>query len=336
MKVFGVVYLILNLLNGKRYVGQTVQPLKKRFNAHASCKTMPIGKAIRKYGKENFYCGVIKSCASKEELDYWEKFYIVALKSKNRKIGYNRTDGGEGTSGIERSPEYRAKLSAAMTGEKNHRYGKKNTPEHTARIVAANLGRKRKPGTGENIAAALRGKKHTKERCAHVSAAQRGDSPYKNLVAELDARNLSYAEFAKLMGFKQATSSRKMSGKRRFTDAERVKLVEIFEKPIEYLLEGEPPPEIKKSVKKKRAPRSQADCAKMSAKKRGYSPYKNLIAELDAHQLSYKALERLMGVTKSTIARKIRGEYNFNEQDKAKLVEIFGKPIEYLLERTAD
>ena len=59
----------------------------------------------------------------------------------------------------------------------------------------------------------------------------------------------------------------------------------------------------------------------------------NLIAELDAHQLSYKALERLMEVTKSTIARKIRGEYNFTEDNKAKLAEIFGKPIEYLLQR---
>lgn len=332
MKVYGVIYMIWNLVNGTRYVGQTVQTLKKRFKEHASCKTMPIGRAIRKYGKKNFYYGVIKSCASKEELDYLEKFYIVALYSKAPN-GYNLTDGGEGTSGIERSPEYRAKLSAAMTGEKNHRYGKKNTPEHTARIVAANLGRKRKPGTGENIAAALRGKKHTKERCAHVSAAQRGDSPYKNLIAELDAHNFSYAEFVKLTGI--AKISYKMRGIRNFTDADKVKLVEVFCKLIEYLLEGEPLPEIKEVVKKKRAPLSQADCAKMSARQRGYSPYKNLIAELDAHQLSYKALERIMGVAKSTIARKIRGEYNFTDADKAKLVEIFDKPIEYLLERTA-
>ena len=334
MKVFGVVYLILNLINGKRYVGQTVQPLKKRFNKHANCKTMPIGKAIRKYGKENFYCGVIKSCSSKSEMDYWEKFYIVALKSKNRKIGYNCTDGGEGTSGIERSPEYRAKLSAAMTGEKNHRYGKKNTPEHTAKIVASVKGKKLSSEHCDKIKAALKGKHHTKERCAHISAAKRNDSPYKNLIAELDAHNLSYAALAKLIGLSQGKVSLKMNGKRRFTERDKENLVKIFGKPIEYLLEGEPRPEIKKVIKKKRAPLSQADCAKMSARKRGYSPYKNLIAELDAHQLSYKALERLMGVAKSTIAPKMRGEYNFNEQDKAKLVEIFGKPIEYLLERT--
>ncbi|MBR0262166.1 MAG: GIY-YIG nuclease family protein [Selenomonadaceae bacterium] len=44
MKPFGVVYLIINLINGKKYVGQTVQPLRKRFNKHANCKTMPIGR----------------------------------------------------------------------------------------------------------------------------------------------------------------------------------------------------------------------------------------------------------------------------------------------------
>ena len=38
MEVFGVVYLIINMKNQKKYVGQTVQPLKKRFNAHVTCK----------------------------------------------------------------------------------------------------------------------------------------------------------------------------------------------------------------------------------------------------------------------------------------------------------
>ena len=125
-----------------------------------------------------------------------------------------------------------------------------------------------------------------------------------------------------------------MNGKRNFTDANKAKLVEVFGKPIEYLLECENPPEIKKPVKKKRKPRSQAERAKRSARQRGYSPYKNLLAELDAHQLSYRALEKLMGVAKLTIARKMRGEYNFTERDKVKLAEIFGKPVEYLLQRT--
>lgn len=123
MKVFGVVYLILNKLNGKMYVGQTVQSLKNRMARHLSGDQY-IDRALKKYGLENFYYGVIKSCASKAEMDYWEKFFIAALKTKSP-IGYNLTDGGEGTVGIERTPEQRAKLSAALSGERNPRYGKK-------------------------------------------------------------------------------------------------------------------------------------------------------------------------------------------------------------------
>lgn len=317
-KVFGVVYLIWCKVNGKRYVGQTVQPLQKRFNAHAKCKkNMPISRAIRKYGKENFYCGVIKSCASKEELDYWEKFYIVALKSKNRKIGYNLTDGGEGTAGLEFTPEHRAHLSAALSGDKNPHYGKKNTPEHTARIVAANLGRKRKPGTGENIAAALRGKPFTKERCAHISAAKRSESPYKNLVAELDARNLSYAALARLMGATPNVVSRKMNCVRNFTDADKAKLVEIFGKTIDYLLERD-------------------DTIAVPSPKYDKKLYKNLLNEMDNQYINKTALAELLGLSKRSLFGKMRGEYNFNDAEKAKLVEIFGKPIEYLLERKDD
>ena len=233
---YGVVYMLWCKVNSMRYVGQTIQPLKKRFKEHASCKKTLISRAIQKHGKKNFYCGVIKSCNSKEELDYWEKFYIAALHCKVP-YGYNLTDGGEGTIGYSFTDEHRAKLSAAFSGEKNPRYGKKNSPEHTARIIAANLGRKRKPGTGQNISNALKGKKHTPERCAHVSAAQRGYSPYKNLIAELDAHNLSYAALGKLLGFVQSIISRKMRCIRNFTDADKVKLVELFGKPIEYLLE---------------------------------------------------------------------------------------------------
>lgn len=42
------------MVNGRRYVGQTVQPLKRRFNENVK-GNYPIGRAIRKYGKENFY-----------------------------------------------------------------------------------------------------------------------------------------------------------------------------------------------------------------------------------------------------------------------------------------
>lgn len=61
---------------------------------------------------------------------------------------------------------------------------------------------------------------------------------------------------------------------------------------------------------------------------------KNLLNELDVHNLSYRRLSELLGVSSAAI--KMRGKRNFTERDKTKLVEIFGKPIEYLLERKDD
>ncbi len=200
MKPFGVVYLIQNLINGKRYVGQTTKTVEERFYQHSCNKKSLIGKAIQKYGKENFRYGAIKSGSSKAELYYWEKYFIAALRSKIP-YGYNRTDGGEQSVHYIRSPEHCKNLSISRLREKNPFFGKHHTNEH----------------------------------CKKLSTLYRGDSPYKNLIPELDDFNLSYAALAKLLGLKAISA--KMRGKENFTERDKVKLVEIFGKPIEYLLE---------------------------------------------------------------------------------------------------
>ena len=336
--VFGVVYLIWNMVNGKKYVGQTIQPLKKRFQEHAKCKkSAPISRAIRKYGKENFYCGVIKSCASKEELDYWEKFYIAVLKTKVP-YGYNRTDGGEGTIGYRHTPECRAKLSAEKTGEKNHFFGKHLSEEHRASIKMALTGKTRSPEHCKNLSLSKLGKPLPSETCIKMSESQsgekchnygkpcapkisskisvknRGSSPFQNLLKEIDAHQLSYNRLAILMGLSYPSISSKMLGRLNFTDKDAAKLQEIFGKPSEYLLKQEICSEIKKA-------------------QREDSPYKNLLNELDQRDISYRGLAKLLGVSHASAARKMRGERNFTCKDKAKLVEIFGKPIDYLLQR---
>ena len=166
--MYGVVYLILNKINSRKYVGQTVQPLKVRFKEHARKKDNTlISNAIRKYGKENFYCGVIKTCASKEELDYWEKYYIAALKTK-KPCGYNLTDGGEGIIGYHLTPEQRAKISAKNSVSL---LGNKNTL----------------------------GYRHTPESRAKMSATERGNNPFKNLLYEMETRQLTYKTLSKLI-----------------------------------------------------------------------------------------------------------------------------------------
>ena len=223
---FGVIYLIWNIINGKMYVGQTVN-LRSRIIAH-NCGDQYVDRAIRKYGRENFRCFVIKNCASKAEMDTWEKFFIILLNTK-KPNGYNLTDGGEGIVGLKHTPEHNAKIGIANKG-------KRRTPEQCANISAGRMGISLSPEHCAHIGNTLRGVPKTPEHCAHISAGQRANSPYKNLIAEMDRQKLSYVALAKLLGVAHQNISRKMLGQRNFTAKDKAKLVEIFNKPIEYLL----------------------------------------------------------------------------------------------------
>ena len=361
--IFGIIYLLIDGTNDREYVGQTTKTVEERFKQHAQADTY-IGHVIRARGEDMFAIAVLKVCHSKKELDYWERHFI---KSRNTKApnGYNLTDGGEGMSGWHHTPEALAKMSKAHKGKKckprspehiakiaaAHR-GKKLSPEHCAKLSAVRTGKKRPPETCKKISEAHKGKTFTPEHCAHLSEAKKGthatdetrakmsevrigkklnsrsaedranisakhksESLYKNLVAELEARQMTYNQLAELLVIKAASVSEKMRGRKKFTNEQCAKLVEIFGKPIDYLLE-----------------RDENFCAENSPHRRP-SPYKNLIVELDARNVSYADLARLMGANPNSIARKIRGVRTFSDSDKKKLAEIFGKPIDYLLQR---
>lgn len=79
--MYGVVYLITNLVNGKYYVGQTIQSLKQRFRVHANHPSTYIAKAIRKYGRDNFLIETLCQAHNADELDRMESLWIIALAS---------------------------------------------------------------------------------------------------------------------------------------------------------------------------------------------------------------------------------------------------------------
>ncbi|MBR4641684.1 MAG: GIY-YIG nuclease family protein [Selenomonadaceae bacterium] len=84
--IHGMIYLLLNTINGKMYVGQTIN-LRSRITAH-KCGDRYVDRAIKKYGWKSFRCCVIKTCASKDEMDTWGKFFIILLNTKSPN-GYN-------------------------------------------------------------------------------------------------------------------------------------------------------------------------------------------------------------------------------------------------------
>ena len=149
------------------------------------------------------------------------------------------------------------------------------------------------------------------ELSAKSSASKRFDNPFKNLTAELNAHNLSYSELAKLMGLSFVTVSDKMRGKNKFTARDIAKLVEIFGKPVDYLLER--------------------DDGKNAMSKHYKTSFKNLLVEMDKRKLSYSALAKLLGLKMATVSAKMHGLRKFTAKDIAKLVEIFGKPADYLM-----
>ena len=89
------IYKISNSINNKVYIGQTIRPIEERFKRHINDATNYIldthfARAIRKYGKENFYIEEIDKANNQEELNLKEQYWIRYYDSINN--GYNETD----------------------------------------------------------------------------------------------------------------------------------------------------------------------------------------------------------------------------------------------------
>ena len=98
---YGIIYLITNKINKKKYVGQTTTDLQSRWQQHIyDAKTkrtnMPLHFAMNKYGAESFSIEEIDSALSKEELNAKEQFYICYYNTQiKHNQGYNIELGGE-------------------------------------------------------------------------------------------------------------------------------------------------------------------------------------------------------------------------------------------------
>lgn len=167
---YGVVYLITNLVNSKKYVGITIQRPQRRWNEHirvairvTSKPKCLINYAIAKYGPNSFKFEIIEECADHKSLNEAERRWIADLGCIGSG-GYNLTPGGGGPrresrdrmgrsqSGRRHPPEVRAKLSAAARGRKwtsiqreryiSTRKGSKMSEEQKEKLRQANLGKK--------------------------------------------------------------------------------------------------------------------------------------------------------------------------------------------------
>ncbi len=98
-----LVYIVINKINNKKYIGYTTKTLHDRIKTHvlkAYSKSSKhynynFQRAIRKYSIDNFTWEVLCNCYSKKECIEKEIEYIKKYNSVSPN-GYNLTYGGEG------------------------------------------------------------------------------------------------------------------------------------------------------------------------------------------------------------------------------------------------
>lgn len=161
-KIYGIVYCVKNVVNGKKYIGQTIQSLTARKKDHKAsiCKHphLLISKAYKKYGFENFEWTVLYEASSRSDLDRAEK-KLIQEHNTFSPAGYNMTTGGEGAGHLPVTVE---KIRTIL---QNRRVTKK-----TRQLLSRSL-----KGKYTGNQASFFGKKHTEETKRKMSEAQKGD-----------------------------------------------------------------------------------------------------------------------------------------------------------------
>lgn len=92
----GIIYKIVNDINDKVYIGQTIMSMNRRWNGHkksALSSSAPLYRAMRKYGIEHFHPEIIEECPT-DILDEREIYWIKKYNSYGN-TGYNATRGGK-------------------------------------------------------------------------------------------------------------------------------------------------------------------------------------------------------------------------------------------------
>lgn len=148
------VYKITNIKNNKIYIGKT-NDLEKRwyhhiYNALIKNEATYFYNSIRKYGALNFKIETIEECDSEVLALDKEKYWIAILNCRDRKIGYNMTDGGDGVSGLIHTEKSKNKQRQKMRG-------RILTEEHKVKISIGNMGKTQTEEAKQKISTANKG-----------------------------------------------------------------------------------------------------------------------------------------------------------------------------------
>ena len=135
------VYIHINKLNNKKYVGITKQPKPEYRWGVNGCnyKESPhFYSAIQKYGWDNFEHKIVAENLSKQEACEMERNLIAKYQTQNNQFGYNIFDGGTAPS---LPQETKNKIANGLKGNKNG-LGKPCSEEKKNKISTAQKGKK--------------------------------------------------------------------------------------------------------------------------------------------------------------------------------------------------
>lgn len=131
------VYMIVNRVSGKVYVGSAAGSLRKRAVNHKSelnqqvHPNVHLQRAWNKYGAEAFEFVVLRKCKPENCLR-WEQHWIDKLDAF--RTGYNRNPKAGSRLGTKHTEETKLKMRLV-------KLGKKMSPESRAKMSAARMGR---------------------------------------------------------------------------------------------------------------------------------------------------------------------------------------------------
>lgn len=129
MKTFGFVYITINKVNGKAYIGKCIYQRQNNWESYLG-SGLYLKRAIKKYGKANFIRFILEEANTSEELNKLEEQYIMKFNAVQSPYFYNlklTAIGGDCFTNNPRKEEIRQMRIKQMSGKGNNQYGKPKT-----------------------------------------------------------------------------------------------------------------------------------------------------------------------------------------------------------------